>query len=166
VKKKNKVGFLKRVGNYGSRRVLPDAMASNAKSNAKSSIAAAIDALRPNAVDPDELRSGYIGRYADGGRARFEKMVAKSGLDGGQLDMMAKHNRKLFILFLMSGLAGLAMGFYMMFTEEIMVMILSGAAVCIVGLTMIATAVRYEFICWQITNRRFGGFREFLDQKL
>ena len=162
--KKEKVGFIRRIGNYGSRRVVPDSVADQAKKNATGSVRVALDALRPNHIDPDELRAGYEGRYSDGGKNRFEVMVAQNDLDEHQLDRMSEHNHKIALAFLLGGVIGLVFGFYMMFTEDMMLMIFAGAATCIVGLTLFATSLRFEYISWQIANRRFGGFREFLER--
>ncbi len=155
-----------RVKNWGVNRVLPRGVSSYAKHNLVRSTHVAAEALKPNVIDRDEILSGYNGRYSDGGRARFATMAHERGLDDNAIDELRIQRTHAAIIYGVSGIFGFLFGIYMMFTEQDLHLIFSGAGASVAGMTVIALAVRNDFTAWQLSQRRFGGFREYLESRL
>lgn len=157
-----KPNIMSRVGTYGINRIQPSAVREGSRQAMSSGRLAAMQALRPTAANPAELMAGLNGRYEDGGRERFATMMSEMGLVGQDLSSVeAAHNRNFALLLGSTGA----------FMAGTVVMILFGSGsfglmaaiiLTIFALASAVNAIRADYSAWQIRQRAFGGFREYL----
>ena len=131
----------------------------------KSSVALAKETILPKKADPEEIRSGYHGRYKDGGKARFQQMVVEENLSENRLDELAYDLRNQARVVFCSGLFFLLLGVFISFTGESWSALRNGLGTSLASLIFIALGLRQDFCRWQVEERRFGALREYLFQK-
>ncbi|MFG6082244.1 hypothetical protein ACEUZ9_002888 [Paracoccus litorisediminis] len=165
----NKPGFLKRngvrVARYGADRVLNSATREVAINVARSAAGGARSAMRPARFDRDELRDGHSGRYADGGIQRFADLVEENGLGGDDLDVMARHNKRLARIYLAAGVLLVILAFWSVIVSDTMMVKLGGLSAFIAGMVTMALAIRHDFSAWQIEKRAFPGLKAYLEAR-
>lgn len=118
--------------------------------------------LQPNKLDPDEFRAGLNGRYADGGASRFAEMVRDRKLSDQDLDQLARLRRRdSRIMYAAAGFF-FVVGLYMILTSGSFTDGVQGMATAFCCFIFGIIGVRNDFGRWQIEQRRFGAFREYL----
>lgn len=157
-----KKGFIARrsagIGRYVGRRFGSPHMAQGIKLSSR----LAKEALKPKPLDPLEFKRGLDGRYKDGGRARFQEVMRENGVADHQLDDISSQHRSAFIVSVIASFVLLLIGIYIATTADTAIAVVYGAATSMMFLVMLAVAIRHDFNRWQIFERRFGGFREYL----
>jgi hypothetical protein len=120
------------------------------------------EAMSPEDLDVNEFKAGLEGRYKDGGVARFEEQMRIAGVTAKDLPALAK-SRKVSaqVMFAASALF-LLIGAYMIITAQQGNNVLYGLSTASMSIIFIVTGIRHEFSRWQIEQRRFGGFKEFV----
>lgn len=167
--KTDEPGRLKRaghaIGRYGLRRIRSPELSRGNRRVIAQGWRGALAALRPAPADKNDLRSGFSGRHADGGRARFAELVEASKLDDGALARIAAGHRNASYFFGAAALLVLIVGLQAIVGAASAISMVSGIAVALFGGVFAALAIRADFARWQIASRRFGGFREYLDRR-
>ena len=125
-------------------------------------VAGAKSAMIPGKFDLDEFRAGLSGRHNDGGAARFAEKVLEEGITDGLLLRMARNRRRSARAMLASAVIFLMTGAYLMVSAPVARDMVFGFSTAFSALVFVALGIRHDFSRWQIENRRFGGFREYL----
>ncbi|PTX52487.1 hypothetical protein IQ03_01260 [Gemmobacter caeni] len=149
--------FGRRVGNPFINRVGRDALTGGI-SDAKS-------VLQVDRVSRDEVRGAIRGRYQDGGRARFATMAAERGLSEADLLAMERMRIAQFRMMTLVSLIALFAGSAIPFLTEDWLISVSGLIFGLFSLLFLTIGLRHDFAAWQIRNRRFGGIREYFDDR-
>ena len=129
----------------------------------KNNMAGARHAMSPRKLDPDELREGFNGRYDDGGFARFAQVMREQKTGERDLIIMARKQKRNMIIMLIAGLVFFLLGAWTMVTAKQGQDILFGFSTSFMAFIFGLLAMRHDFSRWQIEERRFGGFREYLN---
>lgn len=124
--------------------------------------AGAKSALLPGRFDPGECRAGFAGRYDDGGAARFAARTLEAGITGDRLAALARNRRRSARAMFSAAFMFLAAGACLMLSASTFHHTLFGFSTSFSALAFMALGIRHDFSRWQIENRRFGGFREYL----
>jgi len=149
--------FGRRIGNTFITKVGRDALTGSA-SEAKA-------ALRIDRVSRDEARGALWGRYEDGGRARFGDMAHERGLTESDLQTLEQMRlRQFHMLALIAAFALLAGGAIPFFTSDWLITF-SGLVFGMFSLIFLMIGLRHDFAAWQIRQRRFGGIREYINDR-
>lgn len=164
--KEQKQGFLKRSGKgvvrYVGRRFGNSFINEVGVETLKESASRARHAIIPRKFDADEFRSGMNGRYEDGGISRFSEMMIENNLKDEDIPALRRqYTRSAGVMFI-SAAAFLMIGAYMMFVSDIFIQTVCGFITSFVSFLFIALGLRHDFSRWQVENRRFGGFSEYL----
>lgn len=160
-----KKGFLSKVGAYAGKRFMPTSSQSIAKRFGEGSIKGAMGALKPKAYEPEDFKAGLHGRYADGGKARFNQLIAEEKLSDADLGRLAKHNTTLAVTYGITAIALLCFSLYcVVVAQSTYDYILAFANFC-VFLALGSLTVRHDFNRWQIQQRAFPGFRAYIDRR-
>ena len=122
-------------------------------------------AMRPKRLDRGDLAQGYRGRHADGGRARFRAIAEGSIHDDDALARLAARQRRHARAVCAATAAALIGGAALPFLAQDRTTALAGLALGPIILAMLATALRSDFAAWQIEQRRFGGFAEYVTMR-
>lgn len=148
------------------RRVRNPELIARSSQNIRGASSSALEAVRPLHFDREDFIAGYRGRHADGGRARFKKMVAEQKLSSEALRELRLYHLRLAALYSVAAWGALVYGLFVMFSADSMLAILGGASVSILFFAFMALCLRHDFSGWQIKVQRFGGFSEYLATRL
>jgi len=160
-----KPGRVKRVGSYFGRRVGNPFISRVGRETLSTGAVEARGVLKPERISQQEVRGAIQGRYADGGRLRFEDLMRHNGLGADDLPRLeAMRTRQFRAMCVVSGLSLLLGAGVPFFTDDWLIMI-SGLIFGLFSLVFLTVGVRHDFAAWQIRERRFGGLREYLDQR-
>lgn len=132
-------------------------------------------AILPRAFDKADFLAGYNGRYKDGGRARFQEIIAEekrrlrvlSAEKGVEMSLpelpeLAKARRRAsLVMFAGFGLSFIASIFFLI-NQNGGLDIFAGIAAFLGSMIFLGLAAQHDFSRWQIQERRMGGFREYL----
>jgi hypothetical protein len=118
--------------------------------------------IRVEEISAPEARTGFEGRYPDGGATRFAQMVAQKGLDASQLDAKKKDWERQARLFFAVALLALGIPPVWIMLDPGPFAFLMIPVGLLIGAGLLGMGVRASFSAWQIGQRRFGGLREFL----
>jgi hypothetical protein len=158
-----KPGRAKRVGSYFGRRVGNPFISRVGQETLSTGAGQARSVLKPERVTSQEVRGAIRGRYADGGRSRFQELMRENGLSAADLPRLeVMRTRQFRAMCLVSALALLIGAAVPFFTDDWLITI-SGLIFGLFSLVFLAVGVRHDFAAWQIRERRFGGLREYLD---
>lgn len=154
--------FLARSGRYGINRVLPESIRSASGETLRDGYREAMKTMAPRRIGMDELRNGYMGRYADGGRARFIEMVRSRNLRPEDLTAIAAGHARSFLTFLV--ISGIFMAGAVMFMSLWSGAFAGlGAAILVLfALGSLVVALQADFSGYQIRMQRFCGFSEYV----
>jgi len=162
---KDQEGRVRRVGSYFGKRVGNPFISRVGRESLSGGAEEAGGVLRPERVSRDEVRGAIRGRYADGGRERFAQMMREQGVSAADLPrleaMRVRQFRAMCVVSVLALLLGAAVPF---FTDDYLIMI-SGLIFGLFSLVFLAIGLRHDFAAWQIRARRFGGMREYLEQR-
>jgi len=156
------MSFFGKMGRYGMSRLQPESVRNVSREAVQSGGSRALEALRPEHLDIQDIRGGIRGRYADGGRARFSEMAREQGLSLSDLDAIELHHGRMSSLFFILAAAFLcaAAGMILLGGGGIS---LGGAVVLLLfSLGSMASAIRSDFSAWSVRLRAFPGFRRYL----
>lgn len=163
--KTEKKGRIARVGGYFGRRVGNPFINRVGRETLSGGAEQARCVLRPERVSREEARGAYHGRYEDGGRARFAQVMAQQGVPERDLAGLEASRARLFRY--MIGFSGVALTFGAVIpflTDDWLIMI-SGLIFGLFSFVFLAIGLRHDFAAWQIRNRRFGGIREYVEDR-
>lgn len=158
-------GFLTRVSSYGKGRFRDQRLVGKSRKNITGAISAIGEAMKPAAMDPDEFRKGVSGRYADGGRGRFKNEMGRRKLNEHQIDLIADGHLRIALVFLCSGAGSFALAAWWMLSGQGLNGFLFGVGIFIAVLVFVALSIRHDYAAWQIRERRFGGFRDYVESR-
>lgn len=162
-------GRLKRagraIGRYGLRRIRSPELAEKNREMIRTGWRGALAALRPMVADRGEIRGGYEGRHSDGGRARFAELVRARKLDDEQLARIARGHLRASLVFGAAAAFLFLTGLVSMVRADAAIVLSSGLAIALFAGVFAAMAIRSDFSRWQVTSRRFGGFKEYLERR-
>ena len=128
----------------------------------KNNLAGARNAMTPKTFDLKEFREGFEGRYHDGGVKRFAEMVKMEKIAEYELVRMARDRAWSAKVMLAAAVIFFLVGGWMMLTAERGQDILFGFSTSFMAFLFGALAIRHDYSRWQIEQRRFGGFREYM----
>ena len=158
-------GFLKRrtkgVKRYVGRR-FGNQFLKAGYSTVKSNMAGTRKAMTPKSFDLNEFRQGIEGRYEDGGVARFMQMVKEEKIGEQELERKIRNHAWSAMIMLIAAVIFFLIGSWMMITAERGPEILFGFTTSAMVFLFGVLAMRHDYSRWQIEQRRFGGFREYL----
>lgn len=149
--------FRRRIGNPFINRVGRDALTGSA--------AEARSVLRAEKISRDEVRSAMNGRYADGGRERFQDLMRERGLSERDLAPLERMRSNQFLWMCLISLVTLLLGASIPFMTDDPLITVSGLIFGLFSLVFIMIGLRHDFSAWQIRNRRFGGVREYVSER-
>ena len=115
--------------------------------------------LRPKTLEPE----GWVGRHSDGGQKAFATMVERKGLNDDDLAMIEDNWRRTARSTAAIGALPVIVGLLFIIWANGVLDILLGIACLLFSLVFFALALRADFAQWQIRQRRFAGFRDYLD---
>jgi len=121
--------------------------------------------LTPREVDPEDFRAGLEGRYADGGVARFKAVMEASGVDDESLPGLAKYRRRAGLMMFAAAGGFLFLGAWMIIGAQGFNQVLFGFVTAFMSLLFVTIGINHDFSRWQIEQKRFGGFKEYLGTK-
>lgn len=121
--------------------------------------------LMPLEYDPSDVSSGYRGRYEDGGVAAFARAMKAAGITEEMLPALERERLLNFRILATAAFSFLIIGVYLMISAESFSGIKNGFGTSLASFIFIALSLRHDFSRWQIAQRRFGGFREYLFRK-
>lgn len=160
-----KKGRIARVGGYFGRRVGNPFINRVGRDTLYEGADQARGVLRPERVSREEARGALHGRYEDGGRARFAQVMAQQGVPDRDLKGLEENRIRLFrFMVALSGLT-LALGAAIPFLTDDWLIMISGLIFGLFSLVFLAVGLRHDFAAWQIRNRRFGGIREYVEDR-
>lgn len=159
-------GILSRIGGYGVRRVRDQRLVAKSRKNFSGAISAIGEAMTPTPLNPGEIRKGLDGRYADGGKSRFEAEMARRNLTKTQLDNIAFGHVRTALIFMAAAAGCFGLAAWWMLSGHGLNGFIYGLAVFVAVLVFVAMSVRHDYSAWQIRQRRFGGFRDYLQSRL
>lgn len=158
-------GRVRRVGSYFGRRVGNPFITRVGRDTLSGGAASAHGVLRPERVSPDEVRGAIRGRYPDGGRARFEEVMRESGIGPEDLPELERMRMRQFRAMCLISLLALLLGASVpLFTQDWLIRI-SGLIFGLFSLVFLAVGLRHDLSAWQIRHRRFGGIREYVEER-
>jgi len=149
--------FGRRVGNPFINRVGRDAISG--------SVDEARSVLRADRVSREEVQGAIRGRYPDGGRARFVMMAEERGLSAADLTAMERMRVTQFRMMVAVSLVSLIAGAAIPFLTDDWLISVSGLIFGLFSLLFLMIGLRHDFAAWQIRNRRFGGIREYFEDR-
>lgn len=162
----NKGGRIKRAGrgiaSYGITRIRSRYSWNQSGSGLKAGVDQVREIFTPVPLDRDEVKSGYNGRYADGGRAAFQRQMDMANVDDDTLAQIAKTYSRNTVMFSAFALFFFVVGLMYIAVGGTPLSVLSGFSIVVVSLVIGSLALRQSFSGWQVRNRRFGGFREYM----
>lgn len=154
-----------RVGGYFGRRIGNPFINQVGRDTLYDGADEARNALRPERVSRAEVHGAYQGRYPDGGRARFAQVMAQQGVPERDLPHLAAMRARLFHTMCVIGLITLCLGTAVPFFTDDWLIMISGLIFGLFSLIFFLIGLRHDFAAWQIRNRRFGGIREYLQDR-
>jgi len=160
-----KQSFSKRVAGWGQKRVRHPFMGQLSRDIVKEGGRSALAGIKPQPLDPDELRKGFQGRYADGGVSRFEEMVSNLSLDEDDLHILGSFHSLQRLLNAFAGVLSMTLGFAMMSFGDISLTRFGGVAFLVFALVFLAGTLRHDFAMWQLKNRRMAGLSSYLSER-
>lgn len=160
-----KQGRIARVGGYFGRRVGNPFITRVGRETLYGGATEARGVLRPERVSREEARGAYHGRYEDGGRARFAQVMAQQGVPERDLAGLEATRVRLFRFMAALSLLTLTLGAAIPFLTEDWLIMISGLIFGLFSLVFLAVGLRHDLAAWQIRNRRFGGIREYLEDR-
>lgn len=155
-------GILSRVRTYGVGRIRDERLFAKSRKNISGAISAIGEAVTPVSADPQDIRKGLSGRYADGGVGRFRAEMGRRNLNGRQLDRIAAGHLRIAMIFLAAASGSFALAAWWMLSGHGLNGFLYGLAIFIAVLVFVALSLRHDYSAWQIRERRFGGFRDYV----
>jgi hypothetical protein len=159
--KEAKKGFINRVGVWGLRKLRTPTAQMASRKALLGGLDMAKDGLRPARLRPVEAEAAFIGRYADGGRARFEQLRVSLNLSSEDLARLEDANRShAFInLVIASGLVTIGM-FILIFMPGA---VMPALVLAFLSLAFLLLWLKHDFAAWQISRRGFPGLRAYLE---
>ena len=157
-----KVSKGSRLARYGMARVLGPHGSGRIQDNLRAQGSGARDALKIEKLDIEDARAGFNGRYEDGGTAYFEAIMRAGNLGPEDIAVIGAVHRRSAQMFFVSGLFILGFGLYGMVRDPGYLSIASATACVVAFLALSALALRHDFYSWRISERRYGGFREYI----
>jgi hypothetical protein len=121
--------------------------------------------LRPERVSRSEVAGAIRGRYDDGGRARFAQVMAQQGVPERDLPRLEEMRVRQFYAMCAVSLLALCLGAAVPFLTDDWLIMISGLIFGLFSLVFLAVGLRHDFAAWQIRNRRFGGIREYVEDR-
>jgi len=121
--------------------------------------------LTPSEVDPDDFRAGLDGRYSDGGVKRFRDVMRTSNVSDDDLAGLAKSRRRAGIMMFVAAGGFLLLGSWMMINAEGFNQVVFGLVTALMSFLFVTIGINHDFSRWQIEQKRFGGFKEYLGTK-
>jgi hypothetical protein len=162
---KEKGGRVSRVGSYFGRRVGNPFISRVGRESLSDGVSEAGGVLKPERVTREEVSGAIRGRYADGGRERFAQLMQEQGLGVADLPRLeGMRTRQFHAMCVISAIALLLGAAVPFFTDDYLIMI-SGLIFGLFSLVFLAIGLRHDFAAWQIRSRRFGGMREYLEER-
>ncbi|MEP3667729.1 MAG: hypothetical protein ABJN42_13475 [Roseibium sp.] len=125
----------------------------------------ALSAIRPNPLDARDALAGLRGRYKDGGRAQFAQMVRDAGLSDQDLEKLRQGHLKFRLTYGITFVLALAGGMLSVLFSGELITILGGGAFAVLSIVFAALAAKGDYSAWQIGQRRFGGFRDYIENR-
>jgi|GEM_PF-3697475 len=160
-------GFTRKVGGWAWRKVQPAYQTERASKHVRTVIEEARNSARPARLDRTDFLKGLNGRHHDGGKAKFAEAVKQNDFPADKLDHFAAHNRKIAAIYLAVGLIAPFIGYLISGGDQaINFGPLFRIAVIFVMALAFVVSVKHDFSSWQISNRRFGSFREYVKDRL
>ncbi len=156
----------RRAGSWAANRVARGDMRARSRANYKEARRVAVDALKPKRIVPAEVKAGFEGRYADGGRGRFEEMRAAMDLSDNDLAHLAKRNAIASGIFGVSAFCFTAFGLFLVISADTALASLSGVATLFAALLFASMGITRDFAAWQIEMRAFTGLRTYARARL
>lgn len=154
--------LLSRSGRYGINRVIPESVRSVSGGTLRDGYQEAAKTLSPSRIDLEDLRRGYRGRYADGGRERFLEMTRSRKLSAEDLaEIEAGHARTFLTFLVFAGIFLAGSTLFMGFGSGAFA-ILGAVILVIFALGSMVIALQADFSRYQIRMQRFCGFSEYL----
>ncbi len=160
-----KKGRIARMGGYFGRRVGNPFITRVGRDTLYGGASEARGVLKPEPVSREEAHGAYHGRYADGGLARFSQVMAQRGVQDRDLAELEATRLRLFRFMAGLSLLTLVLGAAIPFLTEDWLIMISGLIFGLFSLVFLAIGLRHDFAAWQIRNRRFGGIREYLEDR-
>jgi hypothetical protein len=164
-----KNGFVRKIGTKGAgyikRRFGNEFITRVGRESVTSSYSAAKEAIQPARVSRNEIEKGLEGRYKDGGRERFSQLAKERHLSSETLDIMAQRHKTNACLIGGAAVFTLGIGTWSIFTSSGSDKLVAAALTLVISMLFGAFFMRFDFSRWQIENRRFGGFREYLQSR-
>lgn len=160
-----KRGRIARIGGYFGRRVGNPFITRVGRDTLYEGADQARGVLRPERVSREEARGAYHGRYEDGGRARFAQLMAQKGVPDRDLPGLEANRVRLFRFMVLLSVVTLTLGAAIPFLTDDWLIMISGLIFGLLSLVFLTIGLRHDFAAWQIRNRRFGGIREYLEDR-
>lgn len=113
-------------------------------------------------LDIGNFRTALFGRYDDGGAARFAERMHAQGVTDEHLTRLARNLGRSAVSMLVAAGGFLALAAFQIATASLERQLLFGIATAFAAFFFLASGTRHDFGRWQIKNRRFGGFQEYL----
>lgn len=158
-------GMFLRTRGYFAKKIRVTGLEENARTVISEGKDGALRSIRPRKAELGDLKTGYTGRYADGGRARFAEMARDRRLDQAGLGQIRADHLKFRTTYAAFGVFCLLAGMASVAFSGTMVTILGGGVFALFAFVFAALAMRADYAAWQIGQRRFGGFRDYLDNR-
>lgn len=160
-----KKSIFRKMGGYSINRVQPKAIREASRDSLRSGGGAALKALKPAKLDTGDIRDGLSGRYADGGKARFAEMVAQRDLSEDDLsDLVVVHLRDFRIYGLLAGIF-LLIAILLIALTSAQFSAAGGIILSLFSLGAFARAIQSDFAAYQIRQRAFCGFNQYLKRR-
>lgn len=151
-----------RLGKYAARRIADLFTGLPGRQALREACRSMGDAIRPKRPERDDPAQGCRGRHADGGRTRFRAVAEESCFDEAALKRLAASRRRNALAFCIAAAAAQISGSALPFLAQDLARALAGLALGPFLFAMLVTAVRADFASWQIEQRRFGDFAEYV----
>ena len=116
---------------------------------------------KPADLTREDVEAGLSGRYADGGKARFDELFEKEGWTEEGLAKRASRWRLQALFYLLGAIIALGASLAWVLTSPGWFAVLMLVPGLCVPLGLLAIALKADFAAWQIRSRRFGGLRDY-----
>lgn len=158
-------GRMSRIGGYFGRRIGNPFISRVGRETLTGSAEEARSALMPERITREEARSAILGRYPDGGRARFAQLMAQRGVHERDLHVLERMRVRQFRAMCTVSLIALLLGAVIPFLTDDGLIMMSGLIFGLFSLVFLTIGLRHDLAAWQIRNRRFGGIREYVEDR-
>jgi len=163
--KPEKRGRIARIGGYFGRRIGNPFVRSVGRDTLYGGADQARSVLTPERVSRSEAEAAFRGRYEDGGRARFAQLMAQQGVPERDLARLEGMRTRQFRVMCAMSLLALGLGAAVPFFTDDWLIMISGLIFGLFSLVFLAIGLRHDFAAWQIRNRRFGGIRDYIEDR-